>query len=64
MENTESKPHVCPVCFGRGLVINGFYSSVVSASNSSYVDGEQCRSCWGTGIVWDNFKIINATKKK
>lgn len=46
------KPHQCPVCFGRGLVPNGFYTAVGSSSwLTSCCESEQCRSCEGKGYV-------------
>ena len=45
-----AKPHLCPVCQGRGTVPSGFYSMGTLSSN---VTPEQCRSCFGQGIVWD-----------
>lgn len=45
-------PYKCPVCDGRGIVPGGFYLSTGQswAFNKSY---EPCRSCHGTGVVWD-----------
>jgi len=65
-------PHRCPVCNGRGLVPNGFYSAFQATSSTS---PEQCKSCYGSGVLWSSdddtkveFKsqigldIINRTK--
>lgn len=41
-------PHPCPVCTGRGLVPAGFYSRLPITGAD-----EGCRSCDGTGVVWD-----------
>ena len=45
------KPHICPVCRGRGLVPVDFYLSQTGELGSIAGD-ERCRSCNGTGIVW------------
>lgn len=45
------QPFRCPVCNGKGLVPNGFYSFEPSRS-SVYVSAETCRTCQGTGILW------------
>ncbi len=51
---SESKPHCCPICSGTGTVPNGFYRQVSGQwSSSSDATPEQCRSCRGTGIVWE-----------
>lgn len=46
----NTQPYRCPVCLGRGFVEPGFYflggCSTTSASN------ETCRSCNGSGIIW------------
>jgi DnaJ-class molecular chaperone len=42
----------CPVCFGKGMVPNGFYSSPgVLTWPATSTTPEQCRSCGGNGIV-------------
>ena len=45
----ERKPHACPVCFGKGIVPNGFYTGNYSTTSTV---PEQCKTCWGVGIVW------------
>jgi len=45
-------PHRCPVCEGRGVVAIGFY--VGYGAFSTAADPEKCRSCWGSGIVWEH----------
>ena len=47
-----SKAQCCPVCGGRGLVPPNFYSPglVDSVTNAAW---ETCRSCHGSGLVWD-----------
>jgi len=45
--------HTCPVCFGRGFVPNGFYSSIgTDRWLSTSIIPEECRSCNGTGIIF------------
>jgi len=47
-------PHKCPVCNGQGLVPNGYYSVIgVASYSTTNATPEQCRSCNGTGIVWE-----------
>ena len=47
-------PHMCPICNGTGHVTNGFYQSNGLEWVSSGTGFDQCRSCGGAGIVWDN----------
>lgn len=49
-------PDLCPVCQGRGLVVQGFYENVEAVS----VDRELCRSCRGQGYIWPTL-LINVT---
>lgn len=52
-EPPERKPHICPVCYGRGSVSQGFYSD--NRQGVLYVGGtapETCRTYGGGGIVW------------
>jgi len=44
------QPHSCPVCGGRGEVLDTLYSPYGTASTAYMVT---CRSCNGTGIVWE-----------
>jgi len=46
------KADKCPVCYGKGIVANGFYSTTEQAWSSSSTTPETCRSCGGKGIVW------------
>ena len=46
------KPFICPVCRGNGIVDAGFYTQT-SGYWTSAGGFEMCRSCNGTGIVWD-----------
>ena len=48
-----STPHRCPVCFGKGIVPNGFYKITDSISwASSDAAVEQCRGSSGVGIIY------------
>jgi hypothetical protein len=44
------KPYCCPVCLGVGTMPAGFYDQ--SGSNACTAR-ETCRSCDGTGILWE-----------
>lgn len=44
----HSRPHVCPVCRGRGKVPAWFYDPP-SGSTTPVT----CRTCQSTGIVWE-----------
>jgi len=46
-----STPFCCPVCQGRGTVPIGFYDQygAMSSSNNNPI----CRSCQGTGVLWE-----------
>lgn len=50
----ERKPYRCPVCSGKGLVPNGFYSCTGNTIISTSTAPEQCKSCKGTGVVWSD----------
>jgi hypothetical protein len=46
-------PYCCPICNGKGIVPQGFYSTGYDGgylSNSTTPD--TCKSCGGTGIIW------------
>lgn len=45
-------PHCCPVCYGRGHVAAGFYTSTGQSWVTSNMMTETCKSCSGMGIVW------------
>ena len=47
-EQTEKKPHKCPVCHGAGEVDELLYSNAATSACGKTT----CRSCGGTGIVW------------
>ncbi len=46
-----SSVHRCPVCYGKGIVPNGFYSSTSNTWSSSSTNPETCRSCGGRGVI-------------
>jgi len=53
-QDRRKYPHICPVCGGNGLVPNGFYMQTSGHWPTTSVTPEMCRSCNGTGIVWEN----------
>ncbi len=46
-------PHRCPVCNGRGIVPNGWYSTTEQSWTTTSTTPDQCRSCSGTGVLWE-----------
>jgi len=46
-------PYRCPICYGTGKVPQGFYLSDGRSWISSSMEKETCRSCGGSGIVWE-----------
>lgn len=46
-----NKPHLCPVCQGRGTVPANFYNPELNTNTSAAY--EKCRSCIGAGYIWD-----------
>lgn len=42
---------LCPVCSGRGIVPNGFYSATTETWASTSANPETCRSCEGEGYL-------------
>lgn len=49
----NKKPHICPVCNGSQVVPNGFYMQTSGMWSGSDATPEMCRSCDGTGILWE-----------
>ncbi len=45
------KPYPCPICHGTTQVSHGFYSETKGTVSINSTP-EQCRTCWGRGIVW------------
>lgn len=41
----------CPVCSGRGVVPCGFYHTGPYGGTTSTAADEQCRTCWGRGVI-------------
>ncbi len=46
-------PCRCPVCNGNGLVPPGFYGQTSGQWSTTLTTPESCRSCGGSGIVWE-----------
>ena len=51
LDMTPKRPHKCPVCGGKGIVPQGFYSTTGYTWGSTSTAPDQCRSCGGRGIV-------------
>jgi hypothetical protein len=49
---TRQVPYVCPVCTGRGLMWEGFYTERFAYPSGPPKTGPQCHSCSGSGIVY------------
>jgi len=49
MTIVERRPFKCPVCEGRGFLLESFYTDDDSTASGYYVT---CRTCSGKGIVW------------
>lgn len=47
----EKKPHICPVCNGRGIVQRGFYDNSGWGDSITYENPKNCRACGGSGII-------------
>lgn len=45
------KVAICPVCYGRGFVLAGFYDSTGLTWVSTTTGNETCRSCGGKGYI-------------
>lgn len=53
VERLRATPHQCPVCLGVGQVANGFYARVGTQTwSAASLEPERCRSCDGSGVVW------------
>ena len=49
----KQPPFRCPICNGIGLVDEGFYTQNMDGIwTTSRCGKEPCKSCNGTGIVW------------
>jgi DnaJ-class molecular chaperone len=48
----KNKPHVCPICDGRGFVNSNFYNLFYTDNTVSTSSTETCRTCNGKGIIW------------
>ncbi len=53
-EYKEKVPYKCPICEGRGIVPNGFYSIPVQQGTftSNSTSPETCKGCGGTGVIY------------
>lgn len=52
------QPYKCPICNGTGTVPNGFYNQNLDGwYTSTTTRDETCRSCNGTGIVWERDEL-------
>ena len=47
----EPKWQTCPVCKGRGVVPQNFYSPYPMGV-AAHTAPDQCRTCKGKGILW------------
>jgi hypothetical protein len=47
----KQTPYKCPICEGKGIVPNGFYS-VYGSGTTTDASPETCKSCYGSGILW------------
>lgn len=47
-----SKPYMCPICLGKGIVCGGFYVTLPGCDGISSSTSEQCKSCNGQGIIY------------
>lgn len=53
---------VCPICHGRGVVQNGFYSTTGNWYWGSTTTGtETCRSCMGKGYIQATVNVNNSS---
>ena len=48
------RPFKCPVCHGSGLVPMDYYKNIYETSIAINTHPQTCRSCLGTGIVWND----------
>ena len=46
-----NQAQICPVCKGKGIVPNGFYDITNQGYTSTSTLQEQCRTCYGSGMV-------------
>lgn len=49
--NKQNHAELCPVCYGKGIVPEGFYSSTGMTWVSNGTMSEQCKSCQGKGYI-------------
>jgi DnaJ-class molecular chaperone len=53
------RPYRCPVCNGRGTMPADFYAALGTVASTNPV---QCKSCKGTGVVWDDRNSSGASR--
>jgi DnaJ-class molecular chaperone len=51
--SNDSTPHRCPICYGKGKVPYEFYSMRGQEQWTTDAIPQKCRSCNGTGIVFN-----------
>jgi len=51
-------PYRCPACLGNGKQNAGFYEQVGGYWAGSSAQLVDCRSCNGTGVVWDGATLF------
>lgn len=56
------KAHKCPVCNGNGIAPNGFYNQTSGDWSTTDATPEKCRTCDGTGVVWEPEESIQISK--
>lgn len=49
-----STPHRCPVCQGAGKVESTLYQQGDLTTSSAFIGMVDCRSCYGTGVLWES----------
>ena len=52
-KQSHKTPHRCPICGGTGQVQAGFYNQFGGQWSTTSIAPETCRTCHGTGIVWE-----------
>lgn len=48
---TSQHAELCPVCYGKGIVPEGFYRSTGMTLVANGSGSEQCKACQGRGYV-------------
>ena len=50
-DRENGKVQRCPICYGKGIVSAGFYSTPGFQWSTTSASPEKCRSCNGMGVV-------------